>query len=56
MRTVNVKLTVNAILLVDEDAELSEVINESTIFMRDDSDRMDVIDMSVENWEVADSK
>ena len=56
MRTVNVKLEVNLIIKADDDIDISEVMNELDYNFSDTTDKATVEDMTIENYEVVDSR
>ena len=56
MRTVNVKLEVNLTIKTDDDVEISEVINELDYNFSDTTTKATVEDMSIEDFEVVDSR
>ena len=55
-RTVHVRLYVDAILKMDEGVEVSQFLDEAEINIKSADDRVDVIDCSLTNHEVTDSK
>lgn len=56
MRKVIIKLEVKLIMLVDEGVEISEIINELDYNFSDTTTKADITDMTIEDYEVIDSK
>jgi len=56
MRTVNVKLAVNLTIKADDDIEISEVVNEIDYNFSDTTTKATVEDMSIDDYEVVDSR
>ena len=56
MRKVLVKLEVKLYMTVDEGIEISEIINELDYDFSDTTTKADITDMTIENYEVIDSK
>ena len=56
MRTVNVKLEVNLTIKADDDVEMSEIINEMDYNFSDTTTKATIEDMSIEDFEIVDSR
>jgi hypothetical protein len=56
MRKVHVKLIVDAFLHIDEGVDLGEAIQESELHLKNDSDRITVINLDIDDYEVTDSR
>lgn len=56
MRTVSIKLEVNLTIKADDDIEMSEVINEMEYDFSDTTTKATIEDMSIEDFEIVDSR
>jgi len=56
MRTVNIKLEINLTVKADDDIQISEVINELEYDFTDTTGKATIEDMSIEDFEVVDSR
>jgi len=55
-RKVEVKIEVKLQLVVDEGVEISEIIDEIDYNFNDTTTKADVVDSTIENYEVVDSR
>ncbi len=56
MRTVTITLAVNLTIKADDDIEISEVINELDYNFSDTTTKATIEDMTIEDFEVVDSR
>jgi len=56
MRKVTVKLEMRIVMSVDEDVEISHVVNELDYQINDTTTTADILDTEITNFEVEDSK
>jgi len=56
MRKVTVKLEMQVVMSVDEDVEISEVVNELDYEINDTTTAADILDTEITGYEVVDSK
>ena len=56
MRTVTIQLTVNLTIKADDDVEISEVIDEIDYNFSDTTTKANIEDMSIEDYEVVNSR
>lgn len=56
MRKVTIKAEVNITLNVDDDANLTDVIFDLDVNAKDQSGKADVEDITIEDWQVTDSR
>jgi hypothetical protein len=55
-RKVNVEIKVKAIIVLDDDACLSDVINEMDYTFRDTTTKATIEDTEIDDWELTDSR